>query len=53
MALETSPEQPAPVRTIANALSQWIGRLGTIWVEGQVAQLNRRPGHRHGVPHPA
>ncbi len=44
MALETSPEQPAPVRTIANALSQWIGRLGTIWVEGQVAQLNRRPG---------
>ncbi len=44
MALETSPEQPAPVRTIANALSQWIGRLGTIWVEGQMAQLNRRPG---------
>jgi exodeoxyribonuclease VII large subunit len=44
MALDTSPEQPAPVRAIANALSQWIGRLGSVWVEGQVAQLNRRPG---------
>lgn len=44
MALQTTPEQPAPVRQIANLIGQWIGRLGVIWVEGQVAQLTRRPG---------
>ena len=44
MALDTSPEQPAPVRQIANAISGWIDRLGSVWVEGQVAQLSKRPG---------
>ena len=43
MALETSVENPAPVRQIANALSGWINRLGWVWVEGQIAQLTRRP----------
>jgi len=44
MALDTSPESPAPVRTIAAAIADWVGRLGAVWVEGQVAQLNRRQG---------
>ncbi|HET7326405.1 MAG TPA: exodeoxyribonuclease VII large subunit [Nocardioidaceae bacterium] len=44
MAMETSLEAPAPVRSIANALSGWINRLGWVWVEGQIAQLTRRPG---------
>lgn len=44
VALETSVEKPAPVRTIANALSGWIDRLGAVWVEGQVTQVSRRPG---------
>ena len=44
MALATSPDKPAAVRTIANALQGWIGRLGWVWVEGQIAQLTRRPG---------
>ncbi|MDX6300136.1 MAG: exodeoxyribonuclease large subunit [Nocardioidaceae bacterium] len=44
MAIDTSPEQPAPVRQIANAISGWIDRLGAVWVEGQVAQFNRRQG---------
>jgi exodeoxyribonuclease VII large subunit len=44
MALETSPEKPAPVRQIANAIAGWVDRLGAVWVEGQVAQVNRRPG---------
>ncbi|MCR1784229.1 exodeoxyribonuclease VII large subunit [Nocardioides carbamazepini] len=44
MALETSLEKPAPVRAIANALAGWIDRLGAVWVEGQVTQINRRPG---------
>ncbi len=42
--METSLEQPAPVRQIANAISGWIDRLGPVWVEGQVAQFNRRQG---------
>ncbi len=44
MALETSPERPAPVRQIANLVAGWIDRLGAVWVEGQVAQLSRRQG---------
>lgn len=44
MALETSLESPAPVRQIANAIAGWIDRLGAVWVEGQVAQISRRPG---------
>src|SRR5919202_2803271 len=44
MALQTSPEHPAPVRQIATLLSGYIDRLGAVWVEGQIAQLNRRQG---------
>jgi exodeoxyribonuclease VII large subunit len=44
VALETSPEKPAPVRQIANLISGWVDRLGAVWVEGQVAQLSRRQG---------
>lgn len=44
MALHTSLEQPAPVRQIATLLGQYIDRLGAVWVEGQIAQLNRRQG---------
>lgn len=44
MVLPTSPESPAAVRQIANAISGWIDKLGAVWVEGQVAQLSRRQG---------
>jgi exodeoxyribonuclease VII large subunit len=44
MALQTSPDSPAPVRQIANAIASWVDRLGAVWVEGQVAQVSRRPG---------
>ena len=44
MALETSLESPAPVRQVANAIAGWVDRLGAVWVEGQVAQVSRRPG---------
>ncbi|HET8970304.1 MAG TPA: exodeoxyribonuclease VII large subunit [Candidatus Nanopelagicales bacterium] len=46
MSLQTSAEHPAAVRTIAHALVRYVDRLGTVWIEGQVAQLNRRPGAR-------
>jgi exodeoxyribonuclease VII large subunit len=42
--LETSAESPVPVRVVAIRISEWIGRLGEIWVDGQIAQLTRRPG---------
>ena len=44
MAIETSPEHPAPVRQITQAIGQWIDRLGAVWVEGQVTQISRRGG---------
>lgn len=46
MALQTSAERPAPVRVVSQAIGGWIARLGAVWVEGQVAQLTRRPGSR-------
>ena len=46
MPLETSAENPVPVRQVTQMLTQWIGRLGFVWVEGQIAQLSRRPGQR-------
>ncbi len=47
MALETSAESPAAVRTVSRLLADWIGRLGGIWVDGQVAEFRRRPGARN------
>jgi exodeoxyribonuclease VII large subunit len=44
MGLENSAEAPLPVRTVARSIAEWVGRLGRVWVEGQVTQLNRRPG---------
>ncbi|MGX7678160.1 exodeoxyribonuclease VII large subunit [Jatrophihabitans sp. DSM 45814] len=42
--LESSPERPLPLRRVSQALADWIGRLGEVWVEGQVAQFIQRPG---------
>lgn len=47
MAFESSPEKPAPVRTVSRMLSDWIGRLGPIWIDGQVAEFRPRPGARN------
>jgi exodeoxyribonuclease VII large subunit len=29
---------------VSQRLGEWIGRLGWVWVDGQVAQISRRPG---------
>jgi exodeoxyribonuclease VII large subunit len=42
MPLETSPESPTPVRTVLQLVGGWIGRLGRIWVEGQIAEAKKR-----------
>ena len=44
MAMQTTPESPAAVRTIARAVEEWVAKLGSVWIEGQIAQLTRRPG---------
>src|SRR5256885_7688032 len=44
MPLEPSPEAPVPVRSVLRMVGDWIGRLGRIWVEGQIAELSRRGG---------
>ena len=42
MPLETSPESPTPVRTVLQLVGGWIGRLGRVWVEGQIAEAKKR-----------
>ena len=44
------PEQPLPVRRVSQLLTQWIDRLGAVWVEGQVTQVTRRPGPGDRLP---
>lgn len=38
-----SAENPFPVRAVAIRVAGWIDRLGTVWVEGQLTQINLRP----------
>ena len=33
-----------PVRTVSRLIGDWVHRLGTVWVEGQVTQINHRSG---------
>jgi exodeoxyribonuclease VII large subunit len=42
MPLETSAESPVPVRTVLRLVGEWVGRLGRVWVEGQIAELTKR-----------
>lgn len=44
MALETSAETPAPLRQISQLLDGYIGRLGAVWIEAEIASLTRRQG---------
>jgi exodeoxyribonuclease VII large subunit len=38
-----SAENPFPVRAVAIRVAGWIDKLGTVWVEGQLAQVTMRP----------
>jgi len=44
VATPSSAESPLPVRTLSRHIGEWVGRLGRVWVEGQISQLTRRPG---------
>ncbi|GAA1037674.1 exodeoxyribonuclease VII large subunit [Virgisporangium ochraceum] len=41
---EPTADEPWPVRVVSQKIGAWIGRLGWVWVDGQVAQITRRPG---------
>ncbi len=41
---ETSSDSPAPVRVVTEAIKEYVDRLGPIWVEGEIAQINERSG---------
>jgi len=40
----STAEDPWPVRVVSQKLSAWIAKLGWVWVDGQIAQISRRPG---------
>ncbi|MEV4803628.1 exodeoxyribonuclease VII large subunit [Nonomuraea sp. NPDC049421] len=44
MTSKTSPESPLPIRTVLQMVGGWIGRLGTVWVEGEITDLSARGG---------
>ncbi|MDC8981488.1 exodeoxyribonuclease VII large subunit [Mycobacterium marinum] len=45
-AASNSAENPFPVRAVAIRVAGWIDRLGTVWVEGQLAQITIRPNSK-------
>ena len=41
---KSSADEPWPVRVVSQKLGAWVAKLGWVWVDGQVAQISRRPG---------
>jgi exodeoxyribonuclease VII large subunit len=46
MPIESSPENPQPLRVVTHAVKGWVERLSQIWVEGQLIEINRRSGSK-------
>ena len=42
MALESSSDKPQPLGRVIMATKDWVGRLGEVWVDAQVVEINRR-----------
>lgn len=43
-ARETTASAPWPVRTLSMKIGDYVEKMSPLWVEGQIVQLNRRPG---------
>ena len=41
---KSSADEPWPVRVVSQKIGAWVAKLGWVWVDGQVAQISRRPG---------
>lgn len=51
MASPTAPatrEAPWPVGLMSKKIAEWVDRLGTVWVEGEITQWQLRGGHVYG-----
>ena len=40
----TTADNPWPLRLLSSKIDEYVARMTHVWVEGQVVQLNRRPG---------
>jgi exodeoxyribonuclease VII large subunit len=43
-AADTTAERPWPVRLLSMKIADYVDKMSTLWVEGQVVQVSRRPG---------
>ena len=43
----STAEEPWPVRTVSRLIGEYVARLGTVWVEGQVTNLTVRGGRAY------
>lgn len=43
-AAQTTAENPWPLRHLTVKINEYISRMSPLWVEGEMVQLNRRPG---------
>ena len=43
-AADTTAGRPWPVRLLSSKIADYVAKMAGVWVEGQVVQLNRRPG---------
>ena len=43
-AAQTTADHPWPVRLLAQKIAAYVDRMSPVWIEGQIVQLNRRPG---------
>ena len=43
-AAQTTPENPWPLRQLSVKVGEYVARMSPLWVEGEIVQLNRRPG---------
>jgi exodeoxyribonuclease VII large subunit len=43
-ASDTTAENPWPLRLLSVKIADYVDKMSVLWVEGQVVQVNRRPG---------
>jgi exodeoxyribonuclease VII large subunit len=43
-AADTTAEDPWPVRLLSVKIADYVDKMSSLWVEGQVVQVSRRPG---------
>lgn len=41
---QTTADRPWPVRLLSTKIAEYIDKMSPVWIEGQIVQLNRRPG---------